>query len=54
MSITLDQIKDKTYEQAENMYFQGIISQDVWEEYVELWQTSATRYSSLGGEHQIK
>ena len=54
MAITIEHLKNKTYDQAENWYHQGVISQDLWEQYVELWQTSAPRYSSLGGKHQVK
>lgn len=52
MKITLDTLKTKTYEQAENWYQRGVISQDLWEEYCDLWRNSTYRYSSLASSYQ--
>jgi len=52
MAITIEHLKTKTYEQAENWYRQGIISQELWEEYCNLWRNSTPRYSGLAGQYE--
>jgi hypothetical protein len=43
---TLDYlIKNCSLEQVENYYYEGRISQDLFEEYSKLWHSSCYRYS---------
>lgn len=50
--ITWEILKTKTYEDAENMFNQGIISLDQWEKYCDLWRNSCVRYSNLAADYQ--
>lgn len=45
-------IANMTYEQAENWYRQGCISQDEWEAYCDAWRNSCFRYSSLAASYR--
>ena len=42
---TLESLKRKTLDQVEWLYRQGHITQDVYDAYCHLWQTSAPRFA---------
>ena len=52
MKWTIELLMDKTYEQAEQLYFNGCIGQELWEKYCYVWRNSAPRLSSLAEQYQ--
>ena len=45
--MTLEQAITKTYEDVEHAYNAGCVSQDVWEQYNHIWQTSYPGHQHL-------
>lgn len=43
-----------TYQQAEDLYREGVISQDEWEAFCHAWRNSAFRFSSLAEAYEMK
>ena len=46
--MTIEQLRNYTYEEVERFYRGGVVSQALWERYVCEWRTSAFRFSDLG------
>lgn len=42
---TVRAVSRMTYDTAERAYREGVLSQDMWEAYVHVWETSAFRFS---------
>ena len=45
MTITWEVLKTKTLEQAEHLYNQGYVNQNLWNQYCYLWRNGASRLS---------
>lgn len=41
------------YGQAENWYYQGVLTQDQWELYNTIWRNSAPRFSDVAADYDL-
>ena len=53
MLITWEILKDKTLEDAENLYRSGLVSENHWIQYCYLWRNSCYRYSNELKDYEI-